>query len=83
MNFAVESLNRGAGVTIINKVTYSDLPNSKIKQQDESWSLDPTPWESMATTAASKIEIKILFLAGLRDIMKNINTAMGNIELPQ
>ena len=83
MNFAVESLNRGAGVTIINKVTYGDLPNSKIKQQDESWSLDPTPWESMATTAASKIEIKILFLAGLRDIMRNINTAMGNIELPQ
>lgn len=79
MNFAVESTHRGAGVTIVNRMNYHDLPN-----QGATWKTlqTQTPWEDVSHLAEKKVEIKILFLAKLMDIMKGINETLGNIELP-
>lgn len=82
INFATESLNRGAGITIINTMSYGALPNSGIDANSEITSLNTKPWDTVKRTAQSNVRLQILFLANMMGIMKNINRAMGNIEMP-
>lgn len=72
-----ETANRGAGITIINSMHYDVLPNRKRVLETTK------PWQKVSDAAHSRVSIKILFLAGLKQIVNNINKAMGNIELPQ
>jgi len=43
---------------------------------------DTDPWGTVASATDSHVKLKIMFLAGLLDIINNMNKIMGNIEMP-
>ena len=74
-------MTRGAGITIINKTTEAVIPNRPI------YSFygppDKNAWSVAGERAKEKIELKIIFLAGLLDIVNSINKTLENVEIPQ
>lgn len=69
-------MKRGAGITIINPASESVIPNRPIFNND---SVDTQAWSTTGRAVASKVHLKILFLAGLLDIVNSINNTLGNI----
>ncbi len=74
-------IRRGAGVTIINNINESIIPNRPIK--DHLKSQDTHPWNTASTAAMGQVKIQVLFLAGLLDIIRDINKTIGQLEMPQ
>lgn len=76
-------LTQGAGVRIINKASSSFIPNRPISQYlHNTDGLDTNAWSTTGKAVEDTIELKILFLAGLLDIVNSINKEMSNIEFP-
>lgn len=69
-------MKRGAGITIINQASESDIPNRPIFNNDNA---NPAAWSITGQAVASKVHLKILFLAGLLDIVNSINNTLGNM----
>ena len=74
---AIQTTNRGAGVTIVNTMNEGMVPNRK------GVITDTDPWGTVASQTDSHVKIKIMFLAGLLDIVRDMNKMMGQIELPE
>ena len=68
---------KGAGIRIINPMNERMIPN-----RGSSVAVNTDPWGYIANEASKKVNLEIFFLAGLLDIIGEINEAMGNIELP-
>lgn len=74
-------IHRGAGVTIVNNINESIIPNRPIS--DNLGSQDTHAWSTVGATAMKQVKIQILFLAGLLDIIRDINKTIGQLEMPQ
>ena len=74
---AIKTMNRGAGVTILNTMNQGLIPNRGGKGIS-----DRDPWGTVGAATDKHVKIKIMFLAGLLDIVNSMNKAMGDIELP-
>ena len=64
---------------IINTATEynSGIPNRPIK--NNLFNPNPAAWTITGQNAKQHVKLKILFLAGLLDIVNSINKEMGNI----
>ncbi len=71
-------MRRGAGVTIINKASEDMIPNRPWKKHLENQ--DTKAWETVSSKVTDTVSIKILFLAGLLDIIHNINATLNKAE---
>lgn len=72
----VDTITRkGAGIIIINPAKESIIGNRPIFEQTNP---DPNIWQNTGLAVKEKIDIRILFLAGLMDIIKSINEKLGN-----
>ena len=74
-------MNRGAGVNIINTMHEGLVPNRKSTRKrypDD----DRDPWGTVAMATDKHVKIKIMFLAGLLDIVRDMNKSMNDITLP-
>ena len=86
LDYSTQSLDialskRGAGVTIINTMNEGLVPNRSSTRKR--YPVDDTdPWGTVASATDSHVKLKIMFLAGLLDIINNMNKIMGNIEMP-
>jgi len=78
---AYESQRKGATIAIINPMTDVNVPNrgSKIDTNNPP---DRDPWGTVADEAAHKVKLKVLFLAGLLDIARDIEKTLSSIQLP-
>ena len=70
----------GAGITIINTASEKDIPNRPFKEHLND--ARPDAWAVTGENVAKKVELKILFLAGLLDIMNSINNTLSNLPMP-
>lgn len=76
-------VTQGAGITIINGASTSFIPNRPIsKYLHNTDELDTNAWATTGTAIEDTVQLKILFLAGLLDIVNSINAEMSNIEFP-
>ena len=57
---------------ILNKVRPDMLPNRTSLRTKN-------PWTKMAEKAKKHIDLKIVFMGGLLDIIRNLNNAMENV----
>lgn len=73
---------RGTGIRIINNINESIIPNRPIKNYKYLSPINDA-WSITGHKAMSQVKIKILFLAGLLDIVKSINKTIGNLQFPQ
>ena len=75
-------MHRGAGVVIVNKITQDIIPNRPQKQffGKGAVTLDANAWQTVGAKAQGAIDIKILFLAGLLDIIHSINATLSQVE---
>lgn len=74
------TMNRGAGITIINNMSEKDIPNRPLYAHQKN--PDTHAWATVGQIANKQVSIKILFLAGLLDIVNDINNAIGRLQLP-
>ena len=69
----------GARITINNPVNYSIIPNRP-------WSMGQTintrPWQEVSEYAQNNVQLQITFLAGMIQILTNLESRMQNIVLP-
>ena len=72
----------GAGVTIVNTMNEGLIPNRTTTSKRFPID-DGDPWGTVASATDSHVKIKIMFLAGLLDIVNSMNKIMGNTELPK
>jgi len=72
---------RGAGVTIINTMNEGLIPNRSTTSKRYPVE-DTDPWGTVASATDSHVKLKIMFLAGLLDIVNDMNKIMGNIQAP-
>lgn len=72
---------RGAGVTIVNTMNEGLIPNRSTTSKRYPVE-DTDPWGTVASTTDSHVKLKIMFLAGLLDIINNMNKIMGNVQAP-
>ncbi len=73
----IKSLSANKNIMIYNPASYSMLPNGKnSKQQNVT-----DPWGQVGSEVSSGVKIKVLFLAGLLDVVKGLHAQM-NFELP-
>lgn len=79
---AYESVKRGASITIINPMNENMIPN-RGKDIDVTNPPNKNPWGTVSNAAKKNVKLQILFLAGLFDIVRDINDTLSNIELPK
>lgn len=72
---------RGAGVTIVNTMNEGLIPNRSTTSKRYPVQ-DTDPWGTVASATDSHVKLKIMFLAGLLDIINSMNKIMGNIQVP-
>ena len=82
---AIVSANKN--VMIYNPATYNMIPNRgkaarKGHKAKERSIETEKPWEKVGEILSKQVKIKVLFLAGLLDIVKELHKQMGEIELP-
>lgn len=77
INNIPQVMNRGAGIMIINNANPSAIPNRPISQAPK----NKQPWTTVGKQAEDNIQLKILFLAGLMDIVNKINSELNGIEM--
>ena len=81
-------MHKGAGITIINKIDESIIENRPIYQWIYGYANRKGPqqgppedaWKVAGEKANSKVNIKILFLAGLLDIINSINKELTTFD---
>ena len=77
-----DRLTRSKNVMIYNPANESMVPNRKnSKKGIKKKQTDSDPWGTVAEKVSRSTQIKVLFLAGLLDIMKDLHEKM-NVELP-
>ena len=64
------------------KPSYSILPNRK-KPGEPKQLTNHDPWNFVSRKITSSVKIKILFLAGLLDVVTKLQEQFKEIELPQ
>lgn len=79
INKIPETMSRGAGITIINNIDESSIPNRPIAGHHLT---DTNPWSTVGAEADKNVQLQILFLAGLMDIVNTINSELNGIEIP-
>ena len=72
----------GGGVIIVNTMNEGLIPNRKTTAKRYNY-FDTDPWGTVASETDSHVKLKIVFLAGLLDIVNSMNKYMGKIELPK
>ena len=82
---AIVSANKN--VMIYNPATYNMIPNRgkaarKGHKAKERSIETEKPWDKVGEILSKQVKIKVLFLAGLLDIVKELHKQMGEIELP-
>ena len=80
-SLAIRTMNRGAGVSIINTMHEGLIPNRKTTRKRFPYD-DRDPWGTVAMATDKHVKIKIMFLAGLLDIVRDMDKSMNNITLP-
>ena len=68
--------NHNSNIKIVNGIGPSILPNPRGLVPS-----DTHPWETVSQTALKSVSINIVFLAGLIDILNNINKKITAIQL--
>lgn len=68
--------NHNSNIRILNPIGPNILPNRKGSEPS-----DTAPWQTISKTALSSVSINIVFLAGLIDILNNINEKIQEIQL--
>lgn len=68
--------NHNSNIKILNGIGPSILPNKRGLEPS-----DTHPWETVRNTALKSVSINIVFLAGLIDILNNINNKIKEIQL--
>jgi len=69
---------RNKNVMIYNPASYSMLPNGKKSKKQG----DTHPWQTVGQEISHGTKIKVLFLAGLLDVVKELHSKIESIELP-
>lgn len=72
------SKNNYKGIIIVNDVNYNMIPNNLPGATE----LEKKPWQQVAARANASVSLKVLFMAGLLDIVNNLNKTMQEIQLP-
>ena len=76
------SATKTKNVMILNKASYAMIPNRGNKKTGiERTITDEHPWQTVSKEVSASTHIKVLFLAGLLDVVQNLRQTM-NIELP-
>ena len=65
-------LSQKSGIMILNRVHPGMLPNRTSLRTKN-------PWTKMAEKAKKNIDLKVVFMGGLLDIIRNLNNAMENV----
>lgn len=84
LNMVVTQINEAQAtvarknIMIYNPASFDILPNGKNSSKKN---IDK-PWEHVGKEISSQVQIKVLFLAGLLDVVKNLHQQM-QFELPQ
>ena len=73
-------MRQGAGVMIINHASEKMIPNRPIAQIP--YGPVQQAWQVTGEKVAGQVQIKILFLAGLLDIVNSINAKLGSVSIP-
>ena len=74
------TMNRGAGLTIINRANDSMIVNRPMASYLEN--PDEQAWYTTGAEVKKHVELKILFLAGLLDIVNSINEKLAETPIP-
>lgn len=69
----------GARITINNPVDYSIIPNRPWSMGQK---IDTEPWQKVSKYAQDNVQLQITFLAGMIQILTNLESRMQNIVLP-
>ena len=69
----------GARITINNPVNYSIIPN---RPWEVGQPIDTEPWQKVSEYAQNNVQLQITFLAGMIQILVNLENRMQNIVLP-
>lgn len=65
-------------VMIYNPVSEKIVPNRSYSENKN----DTNPWQTVSEKVSHGVKIKVLFLAGLLDIVQELNAKFASIELP-
>jgi len=80
-SLAIETVNSGAGIEIINTMNEGLIPNRSTTTRRYQ-TFDPDPWGTVASATDSHVKLKIMFLAKLLDIVNDMNSLMSKVEIP-
>lgn len=80
-SLAIETVNSGAGIEIINTMNEGLIPNRSTTTKRYQ-TFDPDPWGTVASATDSHVKLKIMFLAKLLDIVNDMNSLMSKVEIP-
>lgn len=69
----------GARIAINNPVDYSIIPNRPWSMGQK---IDTEPWQKVSKYAQDNVQLQITFLAGMIQILTNLESRMQNIVLP-
>lgn len=73
-------MNRGAGIVIVNKTSAADIKVNRPWKEYVDGGANPDAWTITGKAVEEKVSIKILFLAGLLDIIHSINATLSEVE---
>ena len=69
----------GARVVINNPINYSIIPNRPWKSGQ---SINTRPWQEVSQYAQNNVQLQVTFLAGMIQILKNLEKRMSDIIIP-
>ena len=70
----------GARVSIYNPITEKVIPNRPWHAGDPI--LDTDPWGTVSKQAQASVQLQITFMAGMLQVMENLQKAMNDITIP-
>lgn len=69
----------GARIKITNSIIQNDIPNHKWQPGQ---AINPKPWETVSDLADEKVQLQITFMAGMTQIISNLEKRMNTIVIP-